>query len=181
MKRYLAAFSLFYLLVFIFVKAQDVRVNSSEFVDDSVFTETVNSTPSSDYSLFIIALFVLSFISFALFWKHKTYLVAAISGRLKELPEPENSKAANEYISDSQAKIISEVEVHDLTDQHEGKETVQTQGADTKGDMQNSQADDAKLEWEIKEEANNVLSKRKKGYFDIDYSDPEHPRLKYIN
>lgn len=181
MRRYLAAFSLFYLLVFIFVKAQDVRVNSSEFVDDSIFTESVNSASSSDYSLFIIALFVLSFISFALFWKHKAYLVAAVSGRLKELPEPENSKAANEYISENQAKIISEVEVHDLTEQQEGKEAAQTQGTNTKEPLQNLQADDAKLGQEIKEEADNVLSRRKKGHFDIDYSDPTRPRLKYLN
>ncbi len=112
MHKFTSAFILLYLFVFVFVKAQEVSVTSN---DIQVIQD--GSVGMTGLGVFVIALFAISIISFGIFWVYKEYLFAALRGELgTDASLQKNERLVEENIGEHEAKLISEVEIHDVTD-----------------------------------------------------------------
>lgn len=111
MLRYSISVLLFYSLVFVFVKAQEVNVTSRSYYETDIFNNASTGF-NLGFSIFLFLLFALSVVSFIVFWKYKDYLIAALNGQLQK-EETERMLPAEE-IGANDAKVVSQVTVHDI-------------------------------------------------------------------
>lgn len=111
MRKYFFVTSMFYLLIFVYVKAQEVNVTSKAYYESNVFNDTAGGF-SWSFAFFLFLLFALSVVSFIVFWKYKHYLFAALSGNLHEI---KLNIEDSENIGVHDARVVSEVAVHDVT------------------------------------------------------------------
>ncbi len=123
MRKFTVALSLFYLLIFVFVKAQEVSVSATDL---SVPVVKDGATQITGLGFFVMALFVVSIISFAVFWIYKDYLFAALRGELGQENRAElnmnDTVEMRENIGENEAKLISEVDVYDVTEDNTEQE-----------------------------------------------------------
>ena len=157
MLRYALYVLIFYSFIFVFVKAQEVNVTSQGYYETDIFANT-GAEASIGFSVFILLLFLLSVTSFVIFWKYKDYLIAALNGNLQK--EEDEQLLPAEQIGANDAKIVSSVTVHDVTDENTYESQIEKESTSST-DMENGSSI-AYAESQINNEARQDSSEDKK-------------------